>query len=284
MQILTTSYLILFRENKIKVDLECQRKLLHESKLQRREAVAKEVRRRKEVEREVDDLNQWLEEMADEVQDYRSETRAALVDKSKAEAATNKLRQQSRNRLTMLKELKTKLDQAKDDLADESQRRVTLERIYTIRTQIKRHREVGRRGGSGKWPVHVVLLICELLVAGTPPASIPAVIQTSQAAVTGDGVTEAPPSVNFVRECRVVVQNLNEMLAAMRLGDADTWHQLFTDGTTRRQTEFQNLIIGLMEEEKLNPVIVSSCMWLEDGTSENQVQSVLDMVRSNCYQ
>ena len=63
-----------------------------------------------------------------------------------------------------------------------------------------------------------------------------------------------------MRECHVVVQNLNEMLAAMRLGDADTWHQLFTDGTTRWQTEFQNLVISLMEDEKLDPVIASSYM------------------------
>ena len=72
------------------------------------------------------------------------------------------------------------------------------------------------------------------------------------------------------------------MLAAMRLGDADTWHQLFTDSTTRRQTEFQNLVISLMEDEKLDPVIVSSCMWLESGMPENQVQSVIDMVRYIC--
>ena len=66
--------------------------------------------------------------------------------------------------------------------------------------------------------------------------------------------------------------------AAMRLGDADVWHQLFTDGTSRRQTEFQNLIIGLMEDGKLDPVVVSSCMWADDGTAENQIESILVMM------
>ena len=65
----------------------------------------------------------------------------------------------------------------------------------------------------------------------------------------------------------------------MRLGNADSWHQLFTDGTSKRQIAFQNLVIALMEEGKLDPVIVSSCMILEDESSETQVQSIVDMVR-----
>ena len=68
-------------------------------------------------------------------------------------------------------------------------------------------------------------------------------------------------------------------MAALRLGNADNWHQLFTDGTTRRQIAFQNLVIALMEDGKLDPVIVSSCMILKDETSETQVKSIVDMVQ-----
>ena len=71
---------------------------------------------------------------------------------------------------------------------------------------------------------------------------------------------------------------MNETLAALRLGKAESWHQLFTDGTSRRQIAFQNLVIALMENGKLDPVIVSSCMVLDDETSENQVKSITDMV------
>ena len=70
-------------------------------------------------------------------------------------------------------------------------------------------------------------------------------------------------------------------MAVLRLGNADNWHQLFTNGTTRRQIAFQNLVIALMEDGKLDPVIVSSCMILKDETSETQVKSIVDMVRSN---
>ena len=71
-----------------------------------------------------------------------------------------------------------------------------------------------------------------MLVNGTNPSSVPDNIQTSCAVFTGVEADELP-LVNFVRECRIVLQNLNETLSELRLGSADTWHQVFTDGTAR---------------------------------------------------
>ena len=71
-------------------------------------------------------------------------------------------------------------------------------------------------------------------VNGTHPSAVPANIQTSFAAFTGVEADKLP-LVNFVRECRIVLQNLNKTISALRLGSADTWHQVFTDGTARRQ-------------------------------------------------
>ena len=91
------------------------------------------------------------------------------------------------------------------------------------------------------------------------------------------------PGANFVRSCRIVLQNLNETLAAYRLGLAQEWHQLFTDGTSRRQIKMQNLVIAVEKEDnaaKLDPVLVSSCALLADETAENQVKVVMDQVRS----
>ena len=84
-----------------------------------------------------------------------------------------------------------------------------------------------------------------------------------------------------MRKFRVVVQNLNSTLAALRLCEADEWHHLFTDGTSRRQIAFQNLVIAVMVDSKLDPVIVSSCMFLEDEMSDNQVKSIVKQLRSN---
>ena len=67
-------------------------------------------------------------------------------------------------------------------------------------------------------------------------------------------------------------------LSAFRLRTADLWHQVFTDGTTRWQIAFQNLVIALMEDGNLDPVIVSSCMFVENETSEGYIWSMNETV------
>ena len=99
--------------------------------------------------------------------------------------------------------------------------------------------------------------------------------------MNGDGAVIKLPSVRFVRMCRTVVQVLGETMVAIRLGRANFWQQLFTDGTSRRQTSFQNIVIGLKSESEdkvLDPIVVSSCIFLEDETSEKQVEAILDKV------
>ena len=71
---------------------------------------------------------------------------------------------------------------------------------------------MGRRGGSGKWPVCIVLFIFDILVNGTPPSTVPANIQTVYTEFTGTAACELP-SVDFVRKFRVVLQTVNENLS-----------------------------------------------------------------------
>ena len=135
----------------------------------------------------------------------------------------------SERRLCLLTDLKVNLAEAWDNLADESHHRVGLEKMQKMQLSIKCERTVGRHGGSSKWPVHIVLLICGLLVNGTPSSAISDNIQTMSATMTGREVQELP-CINFVRKCRIVVHDLNSNLAALRLGDADEWNQLLTYG------------------------------------------------------
>ena len=169
------------------------------------------------------------------LKEAKSAAKAAMRGKLKSDLAAEK-------RLHLLTALKLKLAEAQDNLADESHQRAGLEKIQKLQLEIKHERPVGRQGGSLKWPVHIVLLICELLLNGTPPSAVPANIKTMSAAMTGQEVTDMP-CIKFMRKCCVVVQNLNSNLAAMRLGEADEWHQLLTYGTSRRQISFQNLVI-----------------------------------------
>ena len=64
-----------------------------------------------------------------------------------------------------------------------------------------------------------------------------------------------------------------------KLVDADAWHQIFADSTSCRQCAVQALVVGLMDEDMLlDPVIVSSCIFLENETSQTKFDTIVDQV------
>ena len=94
--------------------------------------------------------------------------------------------------LEYLKSLKVSLNEAKEDLVDESHQRAALESMCTIHIDIKKEQPIGRRGGGKRWPVHIVQLIFEILVNGPHPSAVLTNIQTSCAAFTGIEADELP--------------------------------------------------------------------------------------------
>ena len=82
------------------------------------------------------------------------------------------------------------------------------------------------------------------------------------------------PSVSYVRECRTVLQILNDLHGAYKLGMNATWKQLCADGTTWQQIGFQSLVIGLLAKKGFELVIISSCILMDDKTSEIQVKGI----------
>ena len=50
------------------------------------------------------------------------------------------------------------------------------------------------------------------------------------------------------------------------------------DGTARRQIAIQNLVVALMDGDDLDPVIVSSCMYVENKTAERCVLLIKETV------
>ena len=135
---------------------------------------------------------------------------------------------------------------------------------------MKRKCVPGKRGG-GQWSYEVVLLIIELLVIGTPPSAIPATIGAFYETLLKK-TPEELPSVDFVRQCRTVTQVLCETMPACRV-------QWVFDATSRRQTPFQASIITVMTDAGLDPVIVLSCVFLDDELSETTANSLVDKVR-----
>ena len=181
----------------------------------------------------MDHLYEWVDGLYVELSEAKSRVKEARKDAASHRKKLNKANNVAVKRLDLLKSLKTSLNATKDEPADESHAHATLERMRTILIEIKKERPVGRPGGPKRWPVHIVLLICEMLVNGTHPKTVPANIQSLCALFTGVEATELP-CVNFVRQCWVVLQNLNHTLSTFRLGNAESWHLVFTDGTTRR--------------------------------------------------
>jgi hypothetical protein len=69
------------------------------------------------------------------------------------------------------------------------------------------------------------------------------------------------------------------MLAAYKLGAAELWTQVFTDRTNRRQMALQNLAIAVKSgDNAIEHVIASSCIFVENETSESIVDAIKDKV------
>jgi DNA polymerase III alpha subunit (gram-positive type) len=148
----------------------------------------------------------------------------------------------------------------------------------TMKKEWRNAEHARHNGGKRNWPVWVVQLICELLVNGTPPSAIPANILTMYETLYGE-TTKDLPSVSFVRSCRVVVEVIGETVTAIKLARAGSWKQLWTDATTRRQIPFTALIIGLMgDDDKIDPVVVSSCIFMEDEKSDTGAEGIITKV------
>ena len=83
------------------------------------------------------------------------------------------------------------------------------------------------------------------------------------------------PSVDYCRKCRDVADRFNECLVAILLARND-WKTLHTDATTRRQTPFEALIIGLEgeEDEVLDNILVSSCIFMETEDAKSCVDGL----------
>lgn len=80
-------------------------------------------------------------------------------------------------------------------------------------------------------------------------------------------------------EPNVVVQTLNEMLAACKLGVVESWTQVFTDGTNRKQTALQNLAIAVKSgDDSIEHVIASLCIFAANKTFESIVDAIKDKV------
>ena len=62
--------------------------------------------------------------------------------------------------------------------------------------------------------------------------------------------------INFIRKCRTVLRIIGETLTAYLIGKMEQWDQLLSDGTGRRHIFLQIFFTGVINEERLCPLII----------------------------
>lgn len=263
--------------------------------------VAQKLKYRSIIQQQRDQANDFAtqvqnyeESFLKENDDLRAQLKKALSDKRAAERQSRRDKDLAQHRLANWHEERERRRAAVDYAAEQEKAAGALKLTlasYVSRVESdqekKKHMKkewddeaaARKHGGKRRWPIWVVQLICELLVCGTSPQSIGPSIKIMYETLYGEKTEEEPPSINFIRQCRVMVEIMGETVTAFKLGSAVNWKQLWTDATTRRQIPFTAFIIGLLgDEEDIDPVIVSSCIFMDDERSETQADGIVDKV------
>jgi hypothetical protein len=115
------------------------------------------------------------------------------------------------------------MQQAQQQVIEEY--KIMIDGVKSSKLNLKKEVKLGRRGGAS-WPLWVTKVCCELLVNGSPPSAIPSSIGTLFAMLYGKEPTSIP-SLNYVRQCRVLVQSVSETITAMKLSACTNWAEIF---------------------------------------------------------
>eukprot|EP00956_Cyclotella_meneghiniana_P011123 scaffold15566_cov34-Cyclotella_meneghiniana.AAC.1 len=214
-----------------------------------------------------------------------------------AEATATKRLHKFKDASEEIQSLKEELEAARDEM------HVTIEaahvEIRKLREQLERKQEeadefeamahlagkelenfryvkVTKTGKPKTWGPVVTQLVVEMLANGTPPSAISAnILSVCKLLIPDAPIIDELPSIRFVRSCRTVLLHLAKTLAAYEIASQEVFQQLFTDGTTRRQTEFQNVIIGVLTPAGYRRVALDGCILSEEHNAESVTTSIL---------
>ena len=197
--------------------------------------------------------------------------RAALAAASKAEKLSGVRLASAKAADELASELQTRVHDLEDALHESAAD--AIEKL----NQIRELKVVGSGHGHSRWwPWWVRAMIMEQLVNGTPPTAIPRNI-ACDAAYLVPFLEVKVPNVQLCRRMRGELRIVTETLAAFRIGKAVNWRQLFTDGTSRRQTALLTAIIAIDGPDgELVPIVVRGAFVATGETSEQQVDDILE--------
>lgn len=187
-------------------------------------------------------------------------THAAERKQRVAEKQQHQSMQRSKEVLIHLACLKDRIQELEDELSSMRIRNTDLEQEIhnlqldlTIASSAIPIKIVGKvregRGGQARWPHYMWEIIMEQLINGTPPSSVNENIFAMLKTFSPSIEIKELPSIWTIRRARTVLLVIVQVLATYRIGKANKWVQLFTDGTSRRQNAFQDLIISIEEDD-----------------------------------
>ena len=139
----------------------------------------------------------------------------------------------------------------------------------------------GKKGGTQAWPHHVVLLIMEWLSNRTPPSCIAAnIVSLCSIIMPSADIALELPTTCYIRTVRSLLVVVTKTLAAYTVARVPRFHQIYTDGTTRRQTELINMLIGYVTDEGLKTVTLDNMIISPEKKSLSTAQALMQSMEN----
>lgn len=250
-----------------------------------RECITKEVEKNQELEGEISGLNKLIEEMRLELNESKkSEQMANKSTKLAKEMAVKRFEQCNAEKAKRVLAEDNVIEMGKtiSSLAKELDELKMSASHHPAMRVMKKERVNAHNmkpGGGFQYPTWMVKAMCHLLISGVAPSAVPKSMDIMYRALLGTLPVHLP-CINYVRHGRVIIEVLGETMVAIKLARAQSWDQLNTDATTRRQIPFTALIIGVLGANGvIDPMVVSSCIFTDEETSECQAEGIINKVR-----
>jgi hypothetical protein len=121
-----------------------------------------------------------------------------------------------------------------------------------------------------------------MLAHRTPPSCVvPNILSAAEILLPNVNIIQEVPSIRFVRSCRSVLLHVTKTLASYQIGKANSYEQFFSDGTSRRQTSIQNVIIRFLSDGGFKTITLSTSIIAEDETAESLSKSIMQTFKES---
>ena len=84
-----------------------------------------------------------------------------------------------------------------------------------------------------------------------------------------------------MHSCHSVLLHVTKTLASYQIGKANSYKQLFSDGTSQRQASIQNVIIRFLSDGGFKTLTLSTSIIAEDETAESLSKTIVQTFKES---